>query len=254
MIQDTLRIDTRTVGPVGVLEIAGTLAPRDVPQVRAALSVAWQASPHRTLVCDVSELDVLGETSILTVFPAALRYEGGWPRAALHLAGAGPDLARRLRTLRMERYLPLHGTLPAAVQSAELDLAVTCRTIDLEPDPLSLRIVRQAVRDLGDEGLAPGREATLLVANELAANAIRHAATPFTLTMTLSPWRTLVAVSDPSRQEPAPRPLRRASVGGRGMHVVISLAREWGVRLVHPRGKTVWASLAGPVTRLAGAR
>ena len=56
----------------------------------------------------------------------------------------------------------------------------------------------------------------------------------------------LYAVTDESRIVPVlPHPAACPG-GGRGLHVVAALSRSWGVRLVHRRGKTVWARLPAP--------
>jgi hypothetical protein len=86
-------------------------------------------------------------------------------------------------------------------------------------------------------------DAALLITNELVSNVIAHVAEPFTLTLAQTGDRVLIAVTDPSRNEPILRPPRAMTTTGRGLRIIAGLSHDWGVRLVHPRGKTVWASL-----------
>jgi hypothetical protein len=81
------------------------------------------------------------------------------------------------------------------------------------------------------------------VATELVANSVLHVGRGLTLSMARRDDQLLVAVTDRSRDEPVLRPCRPAAVGGRGMQLIAGLSRQWGVRLVHPGGKTVWAAL-----------
>ena len=65
----------------------------------------------------------------------------------------------------------------------------------------------------------------------------------------LSPHRFAVGVTDHNREEPlvVPGPVSRTA--GRGLQVVASLSRDWGIRLVHEYSKTVWATLNRPQPR-----
>lgn len=80
--------------------------------------------------------------------------------------------------------------------------------------------------------------------SELATNATLHAATPFTLALTLLDGRLRIAVSDGSRARP--RISRLASpdaTTGRGMGMVAALSAAWGVE-ADENGKTTWCELA----------
>ena len=74
--------------PVSLLSIAGELDLRGATVLMAHIvDLAGQGS--RVVVCDVSRLSVPGSDELLTVFPAAQRRSGPWPRSAVHLAAAG---------------------------------------------------------------------------------------------------------------------------------------------------------------------
>lgn len=232
-----------TAGSIGVVELDGPLFLPDVSRVLAAITSALQSSPHDVVVVDVSQFAVPVSSTMLTVFPAALRRNGGWPHVSLHLAGGRPALRRELHSARMQRYLPVHGTLEEALTSSATDVVTGRRDLAMVPEPVCLSHARTAVRDLWSAASASRRDEAVLVVNELATNAMRHVAQPFTVSLAASRTRMLVAVTDPGRQEPILRPLRSTTTAGRGMQLVDRLSDAWGVRLVHPHGKTVWAAM-----------
>lgn len=83
-----------------------------------------------------------------------------------------------------------------------------------------------------------------LVVSELATNAVRHANTPFTVTLERVDRSVLLTVTDGS---PAP-PVRLATdmldSGGRGLSIVELVSGDWGVIRRGGEGKSVWASFA----------
>jgi anti-sigma regulatory factor (Ser/Thr protein kinase) len=82
-----------------------------------------------------------------------------------------------------------------------------------------------------------------LVVSELATNAVRHARTPFRLSIHTAPTLR-VEVTDGSSALPVGGTADPRSESGRGLWLVAALTRSWGVE---PRGagKVVWADL-GP--------
>jgi anti-sigma regulatory factor (Ser/Thr protein kinase) len=86
------------------------------------------------------------------------------------------------------------------------------------------------------------RDAALLV-SELATNAVRHAATPFSVGLSLEGGVVTVEVADTGGGEVA----RRETVdeGGRGLNLVERIAQDWGVRR-RLEGKAVYFRLPGP--------
>ncbi|HET9654396.1 MAG TPA: ATP-binding protein [Kineosporiaceae bacterium] len=249
---DDLTIELRKSEPVALIRLSGEIYLPDVPSVTAALVRGMQATRHGVAVCDVSGLLPPMSDWLLTAFPAALRRCGGWPRASLHLAAPAPDLAAALRRVRMRRYLPVHPTLADAFHLAGTDALADTREIILQPEPEALKEIRDCLRDLWPQRVG-GVEDAVLVADELASNAIKHVAEPAMVSLAISSTRALIAVTDPSRAEPFLRPPRWTAVSGRGMQVISRLASAWGVRLVHDGGKTVWAALPSPVGQPAAA-
>ena len=79
-----------------------------------------------------------------------------------------------------------------------------------------------------------------LAASELATNAIRHAMTPFELSVLVAPEQIRLEVTDSSPVIP----VLHQPIGPRhGLHIVDALAERWGVHEVHG-GKTVWAEFS----------
>jgi hypothetical protein len=244
----TTDLDVRTVavGPVVVLEFSGTLGLIEAGRVISGVVQALRSASGGVVVCDVSRLTVLPAPALL-VFPTALRRVGGWPSYALHLAAPGPVLDVQLLSMRMARYLPVHATLDDALTAAESDVVLERRELPLPPVATSVPRAREALKTLypAEHG-GLGRHEALIVVSELATNAVQHVAEPFTLALARSPGRLVLAVHDPSGQEPILRPPRRSAARGRGLHLVAELSHDWGVRRNHPRGKTVWAFLPPP--------
>ena len=87
-------------------------------------------------------------------------------------------------------------------------------------------------------------DTVLLLVSEVVTNAIRHAATPFDLTITVEGSKVTVSVVDhdrdhaPEIQDPGP-----TDTSGRGLLIVDTLATSWGYETVGGDTKSVWFSL-----------
>jgi anti-sigma regulatory factor (Ser/Thr protein kinase) len=109
----------------------------------------------------------------------------------------------------------------------------------------SLRAARQFVAEtLTQGGRAELVEDACTLVTELAANAVVHAHSGFTVSICERADGTVrVAVLDSSTVPPRLRQPERTS--GRGLVLVAALARRWGHEIA-AEGKTVWADLPGP--------
>jgi len=117
-------------------------------------------------------------------------------------------------------------------------LAMSCAAA-----PASLPAVRLQVDLLRPSLGALTTDDVLLVASELATNAVRHAATSFTIQLRLTPSGVLVLIQDGSLRLPEIPPendLLRA--GGRGLLLVWHLSSQYGYSTSTRLGqKVVWA-------------
>jgi anti-sigma regulatory factor (Ser/Thr protein kinase) len=113
--------------------------------------------------------------------------------------------------------------------------------------PGELRDVRSA-RDfvtgrLEDRGLPALVDSARLVVSELATNAVRHARTPFSVTLQRAGGTVVLRVQDGSDLGPVPGAPELLSLGGRGLLMVAASSAAWGVTPVPGGGKSVWATL-----------
>jgi anti-sigma regulatory factor (Ser/Thr protein kinase) len=81
-----------------------------------------------------------------------------------------------------------------------------------------------------------------LVLSELATNAVIHAATPFSVSVSCDASALRIAVRDRCATRPVLRAAEPAARSGQGLNLVAAVARDWGVEPA-PDGKTVWAEL-----------
>src|SRR3954454_20981314 len=82
-------------------------------------------------------------------------------------------------------------------------------------------------------------EVAALLATELVTNAIRHARGRAIVSVTAKAGHLRVAIADDSPETPRVLPRNLLGEGGRGMMLVDTLARTWGVD-VGWDGKVVW--------------
>ena len=82
----------------------------------------------------------------------------------------------------------------------------------------------------------------LLVVSELATNAVVHAGTPFSVTVSSDGSVIRIAVSDWSATRPVMRDGSIGAISGRGLRLIAAVSGDWGVD-PRPDGKTVWAEL-----------
>ncbi|MFF0886831.1 SpoIIE family protein phosphatase [Streptomyces sp. NPDC003456] len=103
-------------------------------------------------------------------------------------------------------------------------------------------------RDLASQtmrawGLPHLADDLMLIADELVANAVRHARTSMRVELRRSGERVVLEVTDSSTEEPRLIVSGPGEFGHRGIFLVDALATRWGTRSVDG-GKVVWAEVA----------
>ena len=100
------------------------------------------------------------------------------------------------------------------------------------------------VQHLADHELPHLTADVQLVVSELATNALTHAQTPFTVSLTAIERSVLLVVRDGAVARPLLGGRQGLEVGGRGMMIVEALSRDWGISAHADGGKSVWAEFA----------
>jgi anti-sigma regulatory factor (Ser/Thr protein kinase) len=103
------------------------------------------------------------------------------------------------------------------------------------------RAARMFASEVVESAGAPVDEIALVV-SELAANAVLHAATPFTVALTCTDAAVTIEVEDRNPVLPQVKDHGAAAPTGRGLHIVQQLTKEWGVKPTSD-GKVVWVTV-----------
>jgi anti-sigma regulatory factor (Ser/Thr protein kinase) len=116
------------------------------------------------------------------------------------------------------------------------------------PDPQAVsgarRFLRRALTGIGAGTAGDGLVDNLVMAvNELAANAVLHARTEFTVRVLIDAHRIRIEVSDGNTRMPQPCLTPADATSGRGLAIVDRSGLDWGTER-HTRGKTVWVQAA----------
>lgn len=112
---------------------------------------------------------------------------------------------------------------------------------EYDPEPLSVRNVRELVAK-GLHDTTHSIDDVVLVASELATNAIAHARTPFKVRLTAPGDHVRLEVSDQSSVIPA---IEQLSGSQRGLRIVQALSSRWGID-PDESGKTIWVDFDLP--------
>jgi anti-sigma regulatory factor (Ser/Thr protein kinase) len=122
--------------------------------------------------------------------------------------------------------------------------------LDLPPTtdsvPVARRFVQARLVDSAADGSVDLDTATLLV-SEVVTNAILHARTTVTLTVEVADELVRITVRDGSPLRPRLHSSAPTSATGRGLRLVDSLAKRWGVEADPVTGgKIVWFEVGEP--------
>jgi hypothetical protein len=162
-----------------------------------------------------------------------------WPAVPLLLYGARGPLAVRLAA---HRFLGSHADRAHALDAVDVPAAGRpVVRVSLPFEPASAHTGREVVCEAcRDWDVTPHLGDAELVVSELVTNAVRHAAPPLRLTVSLRGAYLHVAVRDASAR--LPRQRHSDDTGGRGLSLVDIVTTAWGSTPAG-EGKTVWAIL-----------
>lgn len=115
-------------------------------------------------------------------------------------------------------------------------------TVTLAPLASNVAVARGLVREcLLEHDLPALVDDIRLVTSEFATNAISHARTPFTVGLERSDGQVRLTVSDTSQLQLVVGAAASSDTRGRGLRLVDSYTRQWGVTQDDGNAKSVWA-------------
>jgi hypothetical protein len=253
----------RTGIDVAAAEATGVLLALDADEAMAALLVDGRIAPHRfeKEIGDRVRDAAAGGRPVRAYGEIVARlWASGHVAAAVELEGLW-------NALGLEVSFCLYCAYPLATVEGEGDADAfheVCRQHSavvgapvalprLEAPPLELArtFVREGrgpadarrfvVETLSAWGYTDLVDDAAVLITELATNAVIHARTDFTVTVSRLPGGAIrVAVRDASRMPPRPRHPRPLENSGRGLGLVEAIAAGWGADLLAD-GKVVWA-------------
>jgi anti-sigma regulatory factor (Ser/Thr protein kinase) len=238
---DKVRVRTHVIHQVVVLEVAGRLSDV-VDDLDRAIQSALADVP-RGVVCDLSIVFEGAEAGAADMLATVGRHVRDWPGIPLAVACPDPQVREALRTHPLGAHLIVTASMLPAV-SAVLAIPVPAvEWLRLAPHPTAPSASRAFVaRILLDWGLGSLIPSTSLVVSELVTNSTIHAGTDIALSVEWSPGALRVTVRDNSPELPRQR-FSKFDLHGRGLSVVSSLSRAFGVLPTADGGKVVWAVL-----------
>ena len=226
---------------VTVLTVAGRL---DVvaPELERRLLYALAEEP-RGIVCDLSQVvDAVGSDSIglLDSFRETL----AWPGTPVAMASPDAGVRSTLRRLTMTDHVMLRRSVDRAHADVAAWPAPSVVRSRLSPRATASREARDiANRACLDWGLRHEMASLSLVVSELVTNALLHASPGIDLSLAYHGTTLRLAVRDRSSRGPLRREPGVEQTTGRGLTLVESLVRTWGVLPTAAGGKVVWAVL-----------
>jgi anti-sigma regulatory factor (Ser/Thr protein kinase) len=127
------------------------------------------------------------------------------------------------------------------VPSLPAEKPVSCT---LEPVLSNVASARRFVRKVFDAwGCDEAVWTATHLVSELAANAVVHAGTEFTVEINRNGDLVRIGVRDSSTTAPVVRPEQLEETSGRGLHLVERMSLRWGTD-AHAGGKTVWFEIS----------
>ena len=230
---------THQHGSISVLEVCrGDARTVDAVLLGAMMSLAEPSSP---VVVDLSHLAALPPPAAKSGLSELGALAWHWPASPMVLVCSN-EVRTAVQQLPWGEHLVVTTSLLEALAILTRRPHQVTVELRLAPHPTSPRAARDFVsRTLLDWRLARSIPSACLVASELATNAMVHAQTNLAVSLTDADGRLRIAVRDGSSDQPRPHRAHPDRTEGRGLQIVGSLTRAWGVLGTRDGGKVVWA-------------
>lgn len=234
-----LECEVHLGGPVGLIELKGSLRPDTVLRLREVVLKRIVERPD-VIVLDLACLEDR-EGLGARVFPE-LSVVAAEANGELILAAPSPSVRQAMRTVD-PLFLRMFDTLGEAMEAAESGPAHRRCIHALSADAYAARSARQVIDDMCRRWqLTELREQALVVVSELVNNAAEHGRAPIELRSTIHPRALRIEVTDQGNAMPNNHHTPPDDALHNGLRLVDALARNWGT-VSTTRGKTVWADL-----------
>jgi anti-anti-sigma regulatory factor/anti-sigma regulatory factor (Ser/Thr protein kinase) len=229
-----------------VVALSGPINLFTAPRVQRALLKDLADRPY-AIVCDLTGVESLDPVCATVFATVANHPSSDWPATAFLLFGARPAVAEVLERLAAPHFLPVHGTLQAALDRVTDRPPYLRDELRLAPTATAPAAARLYVRDMLEYWRLALPDDVIdraeLLADELVTNAAVHARTSLRLRLELRGDLLHIAVHDAS-----PRPLRLVpddpdGEAGRDLRLVERLSTAWGVHRRPDDGEVVWSTL-----------
>jgi anti-anti-sigma factor len=245
-----LAVSADTAGTVCLLTVEGVLDTTTYLKLRDVIIKAALDEP-RAVVVNVDALEVPA-SSAWSVFTSARWHVSTWPDVPIILVCAHTGRRRTIARTGVTRYVPVYGTVEAALGALTDDRRPSRLRARTEL-PASLASLRRA-REFAAERLDAWSQAELIpvatvIVNVFVENVLQHTASAPVLVLESDRASVSISVQDGS-STPAVRHEYPYRGGDRvsGLAIVASVCRAWGSTPT-PSAKTVWA-VVGPENQL----
>ena len=247
-----VRVGTRAIREVAVLEVAGRLS--DVVQdLDRAIQQALAEGP-RGVVCDLSEVLEGGEPGAVEVLATAGRHVRDWSGIPVAVACPDPQVRAALAAQPLGGHLIVTTSMFYAVSAVLATPTLAVARLRLAPHPTATRASRDFVtRTLLGWGLDPFILGADLVVSELVTSATMQATTDIEVSVAWKRGALRLTVRDNSPDLPRPRYTHFDLYGSR-LTAAAGLSRAFGVLPAADGGKVVWAVLSAARPRLLTSR
>jgi hypothetical protein len=245
-----VRVRTRVIREVAVLEVAGRLS--DVAEeLDRAIQLVLADGP-RGVVCDLSAAIDGADPAAAEVLATAGRHVRDWPGVPVAMASADPRVREAIRAQPLGEHLIVTTSLFSALSAVLATPALKVERKRLAAHPTAPRAAREFItRTLLDWQLGRVLPFASLVVSELVASSIVDAGTEIDLSAVWSLGALRLTIRDHGPALPGQRPAA-LDLRGRKLTLVAGLSRAFGVLPTSDGGKVVWAVLDAPQSRTSG--